>query len=107
MNRSLSIAALVLALASESNAGDLVIGGTITKVANTSDNGTSFSILVTGGTSSLCSSWITFPLSAAADADTHKRAYAAALLALSTATPVRVHNYLGNNCNTASYLEVG
>lgn len=37
---------------------------------------------------------------------THKRAYAAALAALTTGMTVRVHNYQNNTCDSASYIEL-
>jgi hypothetical protein len=45
-------------------------------------------------------------LSAAPDADTHRRAYAAALTALSLGLRVTVYNYSGDACDGASYIEV-
>lgn len=108
MGRSLILALLAFAAAGESFAGDLVVGGTVVKVTNTSNNASVFAIQVSGGTSNSCTGgWVTFSLAAAADADAHKRAYAAALLALTTGLPVRVHNYQGNDCGTAAYIEVG
>lgn len=108
MKKTSVIATLALAIVGNASAGDLVTGGTLAKVTNTASNGLNFSVFVTGGTNNLCTGgWITFPLSAAPDVQAHQRAYAAALLAMSTGAPVRIHNYQGNSCVGASYIEIG
>jgi len=101
-------AILVAALTvSHAHAGDLVINGTVKAVTNTSSNLQNFAIQVAGGSPNVCGSgWINFPISAGADADAHKRAFALALTALTTGLRVRVHNYHGSDCNTASYIEL-
>jgi hypothetical protein len=102
-----AMAAICMMVENPAVAGDLVVGGRIIRITNTGANMPVFSIEVSGGSTNLCGSgWITFPVSAAPDADTHKRAYAAALLALSTGLSVRVHNYQGSDCNSASYIEL-
>lgn len=87
-------------------AGDVVLGGRIVEVANT--NGSpGFNVRVSGGSLNLCGSgWIVFPASAAPDAESHKRAYAAALVALTTGALVRLHNYQGNTCDTVSFIQL-
>jgi hypothetical protein len=107
MNKTLmKILCLSTLWAASVDAGDLVIDGTVTKVANTSSNLTNFAILVSGGSLNICApGWINFPVSAAADVEVHKRAYANALLALATGARVRVHNYAGSTCE-ASYIEL-
>lgn len=96
-----------MAAAGPAAAGDLVLGGRIVRIANTGNNSPVFSIEVSGGSLNLCGTgWITFPASVAADPDTHKRAYAAALVAMTTGMTVRVHNYQSNSCDTASYIEL-
>lgn len=101
------VTAICMAAAMPAQSGDLVVGGRVVRVANTSNNLSMFSVQVAGGSPNLCGSgWITFPVSAASDPEIHKRAYAAALVALTTGMPVRVHNYHSNNCDTASYIEL-
>lgn len=93
--------------ASTALAGDLVIGGTIKAVTNTSSNQSNFAVQVAGGSPNNCATgWINFPLSAGADADTLKRAFAIALTAMTTGMKVRIHNYHGSDCNNASYIEL-
>lgn len=100
-------ASLSFSVAGPAAAGDLVMEARVAKITNTGSNGNTFGIKVSGGSLNLCGTgWISFPASAT-DADSHKRAYAAALLALSTGVPVRVHNYQNNDCDTASYIELG
>jgi hypothetical protein len=48
-----------------------------------------------------------FHVATAPDRDTHKRAYAAALLAPTTRMTVAIYNYANNNCDGASYIELG
>jgi hypothetical protein len=90
-------------------AGQIVTGATVIHVSSTNGNTTAFQVLVAGGVG-VCTSetgtWIVFPLSAAADADTHKRTYAAALLALATGMRVNLHNYASDSCTGASYVDV-
>ena len=100
-------ATICMAAVTPAKAGDLVIGGRVVRVANTGNNASVFSVWVDGGSQNLCGSgWITFPASAVTDPEIHKRAYAAALLALTTGMPVRVYNYQGDSCDAASYIEL-
>lgn len=101
-------AAICMGTATSAVAGDLVMGGRIVRIANTGNNLDVFSIEVSGGSLNLCGSgWITFPVSASPNsADIHKRAYAAALTALTTGMTVRVYNYHNNSCDSASYIEL-
>jgi hypothetical protein len=70
-------------------------------------NQTKFAVAVSGGTGPCTGGvWITFPASAAPDLEAHKRAYSAALVALTTAMKVTNYNYNDNNCAGASYIEV-
>jgi hypothetical protein len=88
-------------------AGSLVTNATITKILDTSGNQTQFAIVVSGGTGPCANTVIYFPVGAAVDVDTHKRAYAAALLALATGMRISAWNYTGNNCEGAAYIDVG
>jgi hypothetical protein len=102
-----AIGTINLAMTVPAGAADLVIGGRVVRLSNTGNNSTLFSIEVAGGSTNLCgSSWIHFPASAAGDAEIHKRAYAAALVALTTGMPVRVYNYQSNSCDAAAYIEL-
>lgn len=90
-------------------AGYIATGATIIRVSSTNGNTASFQVMVAGGTGPCTSesgTWVVFPLSAAPDADTHKRAYAAALLALTTGMPVVLYNYANDDCVGASYVDV-
>lgn len=101
------VATVCMAAAMTAEPGDLVTGGRVVRVANTGNNSSVFSVEVAGGSQNLCANgWITFPVSAASDPEIHKRAYAAALVALTTGMPVRVHNYHSNSCDAASYIEL-
>jgi hypothetical protein len=89
-------------------ASDLAVDASIARVRNTVSNSTSFSVQVSGGTGpcAIVGQWITFPVSAAADADTHKRTYATVLTALALGLQVRIYNYSGSACDGASYIEI-
>ena len=101
------VCALLMFVSCSVNAGYLVKGGTVTEVVNTSNNGTTFSIKVTGGTNNLCEGgWIGFPVANAADPDTHKRAYSTVLTALTAGLKVDIYNYSDNGCGEASYVGV-
>lgn len=84
----------------------LVQGGTVTDVANTINDTDNFAIRVTGGTTNLCSNWITFPKAEAADPETHERAYATALTALTTGVKVNIYNYDDSSCDKAVAIAV-
>jgi hypothetical protein len=108
--RMLSIIAIALAtgFCAQANAGLLASGATISHLANTSNDSTTFALQLVGG-SGPCTGgtiWIWFPVSAAADADAHKRAYATAMMAIATGLRVSIHNYTNDNCDGASYIEV-
>ena len=87
------------------SAGDIAAGGTITQIKNVTGNMTQWAIWITGGTGVCLGNWIVFPLSAAPDADTHKRGYATALMATALGMRVKIHNYSGDDCLNASYIE--
>ncbi len=107
MMRTVTALIVLLVWHVSAQAGDLVFGGRLVGLTNTTSNSSIFAIKVTGGSLNLCSTtWISFPVSAAADADTHKRAYAAALTALTTGMPVRIHNYASDSCGAAQYIEL-
>lgn len=94
------------ALIGVGKAGDLAIDASVTRVSNTSSNLQIFSVKVTGGSLNACQNvWISFPASAT-DVESQKRAYASALLALTTGLRVRVYNYEDNSCDSASYIEI-
>ncbi len=103
------LASVVGLIAAEAHAGYLVSNATITHVVNTAGNYQVFAVQVAGG-SGPCSNgatlWITFPLASAADADAHRRAYAAAMTALVTGMHVSIYNYANDNCDGASYIDL-
>jgi len=107
--RSALIAAILCGAGGTALAGAyLVTGGTVTQVANTSGNNPAFVVLVTGGTSNTCpATWIIFSQADAPDAATFQRAYAAAMVALTTGVSVSIYNYADATCNHASYLQLG
>ena len=91
------------------HAGYVTVGATVTHVSSTNANTQSFVVQVVGGTGPCTNGSgfeVVFPLTAAPDADTHKRAYAAALLALALGMHVSIYNYTDNNCLGASYIDV-
>jgi hypothetical protein len=102
----IGIAVLCTTAIAHAQGGYVVTGATITHVTNTSGNAAAFSITVSGGTGSCAGSTITFLQTAAPDADTFKRAYVAALMALSVGLHVTVYNYTDTTCNLASYIDV-
>jgi hypothetical protein len=108
--RSILLLSVCALFCVNAHAGYLAVGVTVTKVSNTNSNDQSFVVTFTGGTgpctSGTGSTFVIFPLSAAPDADTHKRAYAAALLALTTGMRVTLYNYTSDSCTGASYIEV-
>lgn len=85
----------------------LVQGGTVTNITSTSGNTASFGIQVSGGSVNTCvATWINFNQADSPDADTFKRAYAAALLAYTIGRPVNIYNYVDSTCQHASYVEL-
>jgi hypothetical protein len=98
------IASLVSAV--PANAAYIVQNARLARVTNTDGNQTKFAVLVADGTGPCAGQWIQFPLWAAPDADTHKRAYAALLMALATGMKVTIYNYTDDSCTLASYVEV-
>ena len=101
--------AITMVTCAEANAGYLVSNATITHVANTAGNYSVFVVQVAGGTGPCANGatiWITFPVSAAPDADTHRRAYSAAMTALVTGMHVSIYNYTNDNCDGASYIDL-
>ena len=107
--RSTLVCAACALFAANAQAGYIATGARVTHVSSTNGNTASFQVMVAGGTGPCTSesgTWVVFPLSAAPDADTHKRAYAAALLALTTGMPVILFNYSSDSCTGASYVDV-
>jgi hypothetical protein len=84
----------------------IVQGATITNIMSTNGNGDAFAIITSGGSGSCANTEVYFPQSAAPDADTFKRAYAAALTAITTGMRVSIYNYTDSTCLTASYVQI-
>ena len=98
----------LLAPAVNAAGASLVSVGTITQVTNTSGNGPVFAVQVVGGINNTClNQWIYFNQSDAPDLATFQRAYANALLALTTGIPVTIYNYSDASCGHASYIGLG
>lgn len=107
LSRSITLAACLFS--ANAYAGYIVVGATVTHISSTNGNNQSFQVQVAGGTGPCTNGtgmWVVFPLSAAPDADTHKRAYAAAMLALATGMRVTLYNYSDDGCTGASYVDV-
>jgi len=107
MKIKLGLAALILGtLSSTAHAGYLISNATISTVYNVSSNSNSFALAIAGGTGVCAGTLIVFPVTSAPDADTHKRAYAAALLAFAMGKTVTIYNYANDSCSGASYIQV-
>jgi len=104
--RKALLAAMIFSISGIAQAGELVTDAVITSVGNTSGNGPSFFVIVSGGSGLCTNQFIWFPESAAGDANVFNRAYKSALLALSTGMHVKIHNYSDNTCAKASYIQV-
>jgi len=103
----MAVAAGVMHNSSASAAGGYVVNdATVINIANTNGNTPAFVVTVTGGTGPCAGTNITFTQSAAVDADTFKRAYAAALLAFTTGSTVSIYNYGDTSCTNATYIIV-
>lgn len=79
LRSTLALGACAL-LSASAQAGYVATDATVLRVSSTNGNTASFQVMVAGGTgpcTSVSGTWVVFPLSAAPDADTHKRAYAA------------------------------
>ena len=98
---------LLAVISSTSHAGYLIQGATIVSVTNTANQSQAFAVYFTGGAGICASSGqIVFPQSAAVDADTFKRAYAAALAGAVTKARFDAFDYAGTNCSNAGFIQV-
>ena len=101
------LALLVPAIDALAAGAYLVQGGIVTKISSTNANLSAFAIQVSGGSVNTCASiWINFNQADAPDAATFTRAYAAALLALTTGVPVQIYNYYDTTCQRAGLVEL-
>jgi Family of unknown function (DUF5992) len=105
--RKMLLCATVALISFSAHAGYVIQGATIVNVGSTNGNAAQFHVVVTGGAGPCVGQTILFHISNAPDADTHKRAYAAALLALAMGYRVNIYNYTDNNCAGASYIDIG
>jgi len=88
-------------------AGDILIGGIVTRVANTNGNSDSFQVLTTGDTGPCAgNNWIVFPRSSAASDGVHNRAYSTAITAMMSGKKILIHNYQNDACTGAVYIEI-
>ena len=84
----------------------IVQGAIITNIMSTNGNTAGFAIITSGGSGACVNAEVYFPQSAAPDADTFKRAYTAALTAMTTGMRVTIYNYADSTCLTASYVQI-
>jgi hypothetical protein len=103
---TLAGAVLLFGWIGQACAGYLVEEGTITRMAPVESNSTAFSVLTTGGTGPCSAVWISFPVSAAPDLDTHKRLYATLLVAFAQGMRVSIYNYSSNSCMGAAFVDM-
>jgi hypothetical protein len=106
---SIVVLAACTLFCANAQAGYIATDATVIRISSTNGNTASFQVMVAGGTgpcTSVNGTWVVFPLSAAPDADTHNRAYAAAMLALATGMRVTLYNYTNDDCVQASYVAV-
>ncbi|WP_299495118.1 DUF5992 family protein [uncultured Shewanella sp.] len=108
MKKNILCSLTFILFASNANATGsyIVIDGIITSISNTRSNENSFTVSVSGGVGSCKDSTIIFPLSAAGTPEVHERAYSSALTAFVSGLKVKIHNYSGDNCDTASYIRL-
>ncbi|MCH2157271.1 MAG: DUF5992 family protein [Oleiphilaceae bacterium] len=89
-------------------AGELIRGAKVVEVANTTNNGPDFAVILEGG-SGVCFSdrtVITFPESKKQSDASYQQAFSIAIAALSTGHKVRIHNFESDACNEASFILV-
>jgi len=110
MKKTLMLIAICASLFPLSAMSDqyIVSGATVTKVMNTYSNKAQFAITVSGGSGVCANKIIIFPLSATVgeNKESHSRAYATALTAITTDIKVDVYNYSGSDCNNASFIRM-
>lgn len=97
----------LLASPLSSFAGELALDSTVLKVRNTSNNSDTFEVVLDKNVKNCFGNVIAFPSSAAPNKETHARAYASALTALTTGLKVRIYAYAdADECKKASYIEL-
>jgi hypothetical protein len=107
LTRTILITATLFFVALSASAGTLVSGGRITKIGNTrSSLDPSFIVFVEGGAGPCANNWLYFYPSGSSNAEIQKRAYAAALLALSTNATVTIEAASTDSCLDAYYIGI-
>lgn len=86
--------------------GDLALGATVTEVGNTSGNSRGFFIRVVTGTGPCTDGTIVFPESASQSTLSYAHALSLATTAFIHGKKVRVHNYVDDVCEQASYISI-
>ncbi len=86
--------------------GRVLTGGRITAVTNTTGNTSVFTIKTIGGTGICANKGIKFSQSSGKNEEVFKRAYAAALTAISAGLLVDVYTYGTLNCTTPSWIRI-
>jgi hypothetical protein len=88
-------------------AGGMVLSdGLITSVTNTSGNGSHFSVGISGGAGVCAGRTLRFSQSSAGNEEVFKRAYAAALTAISAGLLVDVYSYKSLTCTSPSWIRI-
>ena len=106
MKRKLSLLLLMFAFG-DVYAGQIVTGAQVIAVVNTSGNEDVYQVKTTGGADNKCEGkYIQFPVSDSANKETHARGYTTALTALTNGLKVTIYNYVDQNCNDASFIEI-
>ena len=93
-------------LASGAKADYLVSNAKVGSVSNTSGNGEVFVLTFAGGAGVCAKQLVFFQEDLAGSAKIFSRAFAVALTAFATGQTVDVFSYWGDDCSTASYIQI-
>jgi hypothetical protein len=107
LSLAIMIAATSIVVTTAANAGPIVTGAKVTKVLNTrGPHDASFIVWTEGGTGPCANSYIYFYPTGGSNPEMQKRAYSAALIAMTTGLRVDIESHPDNNCQNAYFINV-
>ncbi len=104
--KNLLVKACILSLSSYAMSGDLVLNGTISEVANSSNDKDVFFLKFDSGEGPCAVQGVTFSQDTSQSKESYDQAFSIALAAAISGKKVQIHNYDNDSCLGANFIRM-